>query len=661
MMKFHHIKFKNFMPYKGEHEIIFPQDPFTNILLVHGENTYGKTSILRGIKWGLYGRVLDKRTQFTFLNLLNRSSAEEKDFEFEVEIKFEANEHIYVLTRNVKKNLDISIPRTDSDFICKTFFEKDGSVLNASELENEMNIIAPEPVSNFFLFDGELLNEYDALLKEEDDVSLKIKESIEQILGVPALVNGRNDTTQLLKEAQKRQKSELSKYKNIEEYANNRDEIQTKIDQSNKEIENFTKQIDATNSKKLEIESSLQDIERQFKDASDIQLIKEKITLLKSQIVELEAIKLVAASKAWKVLLKNKLKHVQQKSLAQITDTINQFEQVGAVKKEIELLNDIVKNNLCGICAANAPIISVESAKANINKLNEVLLNISNDNSKFSKITNHYEIVNNLLGEGEERSLKDIVTELTNKHVQLISELGKEETLISKSGIIDPSEIKVKAEKIGNYNQMIQQNIKEIAKEKDKIESYTKQISSITRLIGENPGANESPTTRYVAIYDILNETFKESIGRLRDMLKEEVESKASEAFINLIHRKNYKKLKINNNYGLTIIDDENNPVDIRSSGASQIVALSLIDALARTGRPSGPVVMDTPFGRLDPEHRKNILTYLPESSSQLVLFVHGGETDNKIMDLIKPRIGSEYTIKLQKDGKNSMIEIGVQ
>jgi DNA sulfur modification protein DndD len=649
------------MPYKGQHEIIFPQDPFTNILLVHGENTYGKTSILRGIKWVLYGRVLDKRTQFTFLNLLNRSSVEEKDFEFEVEIKFEANEHIYVLTRNVKKNLDIGIPRTDSDFVCKTFFEKDGSVLSASELENEMNIIAPEPVSNFFLFDGELLNEYDALLKEEDDVSLKIKESIEQILGVPALVNGRNDTTQLLKEAQKRQKNELSKYKNIEEYANNRDEIQTKIDQSNKEIENFTKQIDVTNSKKLEIESSLQDIERQFKDASDIQLIKEKITLLKSQIVELEAIKLVAASKAWKVLLKNKLKHVQQKSLAQITDTINQFERVGAVKKEIELLNDIVKNNLCGICSANAPIISVEAAKANINRLNEVLLNISNDNSKFSKITNHYEIVNNLLGDGEERSLKDIDTELTNKHVQLISELGKEETLISKSGIIDPSEIKVKAEKIGNYNQMIQQNIKEIAKEKDKIESYTKQISSITRLIGENPGANESPTTKYVAIYDILNETFKESIGRLRDMLKEEVESKASEAFINLIHRKNYKKLKINNNYGLSIIDDENNLVDIRSSGASQIVALSLIDALARTGRPSGPVVMDTPFGRLDPKHRKNILTYLPESSSQLVLFVHRGETDKEIMDLIKPRIGSEYTIKLQKDGKNSMIEIGVQ
>jgi DNA sulfur modification protein DndD len=56
---------------------------------------------------------------------------------------------------------------------------------------------------------------------------------------------------------------------------------------------------------------------------------------------------------------------------------------------------------------------------------------------------------------------------------------------------------------------------------------------------------------------------------------------------------------------------------------------------------------MDTPFGRLDPKHRANILTYLPSTAQQLVLFVHEGEI-NKTTDMrqISQRIGCVYEIK---------------
>ena len=95
----------------------------------------------------------------------------------------------------------------------------------------------------------------------------------------------------------------------------------------------------------------------------------------------------------------------------------------------------------------------------------------------------------------------------------------------------------------------------------------------------------------------------------------------------------------------------------MKSAGAAQIVALSLIDALSRTGRSSGPVVMDTPFARLDPDHRINILEYLPKTASQLILFVHRGEIDNEILGLIAGKIGGEYQLKLQSDTLNSELE----
>ena len=55
---------------------------------------------------------------------------------------------------------------------------------------------------------------------------------------------------------------------------------------------------------------------------------------------------------------------------------------------------------------------------------------------------------------------------------------------------------------------------------------------------------------------------------------------------------------------------------------------------------------MDTPFGRLDPKHRNNILCYLPTVTTQFVLFVHGGEIRRDIdLESIKARVGAVYEL----------------
>ncbi len=658
MMKFHQIRFTNFMPYKGNgHEINFPTDSHRNILLIHGSNTYGKTSILRGIRWGLYGKVSDKRNhQYNYLDLLNWTSADESNYEFEVLIKFEDNGNTYVLTRNVSKKTNIDIPKSDNDFTTKVFLEKNGSTLSGADIEHEISLIAPEPVSRFFLFDGELLQEYQELLEDGSEVGIKIKESIEQILGVPALINGRNDTAALLKDAQRKQKNELNKSNEINELATSRDDLSNKIEQSEKEISRLNIQLDEIHSKKSHIESSIKDIEQKSRVAKDLDRVRSRIKFLKSEIEDLEFKKLESASKAWKVLLKQKLYEVQKKSLASLSDIIDQFEDVGALKKEAQLLTDLLEKKNCEVCNTAGANFNEILIKEKINSIQKKISSTLVNKKLFSKITNQSEIVNTLLEDSEDRSFKDIDTELGNKYVEITTEESNEDDLVNKSGITDTEEIKASYESVGKYSQLSLEIEKQIREQNSLIDTYRSQMSSINKLIDNNPESSESPTTKYVSIYNSINDLFKDSITNLRDKLKGEVESKATEAFIELIHR-DYKGLKINDNYGLTIIDKNDKPVYIKSSGAEQIVALSLIDALARTGRSSGPVVMDTPFGRLDPTHRVNILKYLPKTSSQLVLFVHAGETDERILALIADQIGGEYEIKLQADNKNSLIQ----
>ena len=55
---------------------------------------------------------------------------------------------------------------------------------------------------------------------------------------------------------------------------------------------------------------------------------------------------------------------------------------------------------------------------------------------------------------------------------------------------------------------------------------------------------------------------------------------------------------------------------------------------------------MDTPFGRLDMQHRDNILNYLPSVTSQFVLLVHSGEIRPETdLATVKDKIGAVYQI----------------
>ena len=66
------------------------------------------------------------------------------------------------------------------------------------------------------------------------------------------------------------------------------------------------------------------------------------------------------------------------------------------------------------------------------------------------------------------------------------------------------------------------------------------------------------------------------------------------------------------------------------SEGEKQIYALSLVYALLKTSNKSIPVVLDSIFGRLDSEHKLNILSkYLPNLRKQVIVL----STDIEISD----------------------------
>jgi DNA sulfur modification protein DndD len=126
-----------------------------------------------------------------------------------------------------------------------------------------------------------------------------------------------------------------------------------------------------------------------------------------------------------------------------------------------------------------------------------------------------------------------------------------------------------------------------------------------------------------------------------------EVQDEATKIFKRLTSEPDYAGLRINTKYYLQIVDKSDRIIQRRSAGAEQIVAMSLIGALIQCSVKEAPVIMDTPLGRLDSTHRKNIMKWIPEMAEQVMLFVTSTEFSNTTdRPLLGSAIGREYWLK---------------
>lgn len=87
------------------------------------------------------------------------------------------------------------------------------------------------------------------------------------------------------------------------------------------------------------------------------------------------------------------------------------------------------------------------------------------------------------------------------------------------------------------------------------------------------------------------------------------------------------------------------------SAGEKQIFTQSLFSAIAKVSGRIFPLVIDTPLGRLDEEHRVNVLRHLASRDSQVILISTNTEVVGQYLDAIRSRVAKAYRIKNSTDG----------
>jgi DNA sulfur modification protein DndD len=150
---------------------------------------------------------------------------------------------------------------------------------------------------------------------------------------------------------------------------------------------------------------------------------------------------------------------------------------------------------------------------------------------------------------------------------------------------------------------------------------------------------------------------FEAAVDRYKAELHGRVEASATDLLLQMTTEKqDYARLSINDHYGLTIIHNDGRAEDSRSADAEQVVALALLGALQANAPLRGPIVMDTPFGRLDPGHTANVVGALPTVAEQVILFVQEGEIDrDTVREILGSHLMKEYQLDRQTARRTSV------
>lgn len=720
-MRINSIKINNFSSYSGECFFDFTLSDGKSIILIGGQNGTGKTSLFTALKLALYGHLsfnyqsANGQYMAKVKELINHDAftlSEVKAF-IEIEIQL-PNEREYVKY----------IIRREWEYTANRLFEtmsvfQDGDKLSENQIlffQNYLYTILPPNLFDFYFFDGEQIADFFAT----SNYNTYIKNAILTLCNydtfeiIRKFCNGYVSNSDIEED----NNSVASSYEAVVDKINTLKTEQISLEQ---EILSLESVIASVLTKKNELENEFKNSggltesekDELLKTSRELENKKGEHSIAIRSFVE-GKMPFIIASSIVPEITKQLEKEDEVKKYLVLNDKLSSPEIAKAVAKtmkdnNISVADKIVKEITKAIGNAVKPDLDIDTfiflhdlSKDQRERVNSILTFVKEFKtatvlkriSEREKATQKTMAINKQLREAmtdtdaEAFSLK--LTELTNKQFELQSQYDNSikvrETNINTLEELE-KEQKVLFEKLkenaksrnvyeltqkirNSLNNMIQTltatkfkqieaeilvMLKKILRKDNFIDlveldenfnisiykEQTYQICELENLI-RNIGQDElvkrigvAGTTRILQIFSI------DSIAKLRANLKK---SEAQMQILSETPIKLYKRIELGQ----------------LSKGEKQIFILSLYFAIIKVSGKDIPFIIDTPYARIDTEHREQISReFFPNISNQIIILSTDEEITKPYYDVLKPYIAKEYLLEYNEQQSKTMVVDG--
>ena len=620
----------------GEQLIEFASAKDKNVTLIHAENGVGKTSLLNALLWCFYRKTTARFEKPD--DILNHQASREDRRIASIAVEFSHEDMLYEARRIFRSDN----PSASNEVIVTQITLDGKQEAIRTDPNYFLNSVLPVDMAGHFLFDGE---HAEALTVQTDSAS--VSSAIKDILGC-TFVNQSIQALEVIETGYRRKATSMNALKESEEISKNIKKYDAYVSKKSVEKSNIDLDIAKHELERNSIESQLSSVAA-IKQSQLIKVNTEK-TVVNEQRYEKRAL---AQQQLW--LSKNASQVLGCKLASRATEIFDQHSRdnskVSSFNKEVILKILSVGECVCGteIKPNNeleqhlrSQLQTAESLELQdrIIKTTSLVrrlksINIDDKLMEYRKTrqaqSDHFEAA-----ASAEISLSEISKALEAHDLGKISQLQSESSILYR--------------KILNYQKLKGEISVQLVSAEKKLRSLNASLDEINR---------NAPEGKKILKNQLLVKTVK---ARLTEKLAEELENarKIINGYIKEIIEKTARKdfkVRIDNNFSVKLMDEFGTDMP-KSEGENQLLGLAFTGALAKFAKlrknarskillpgTEAPLVLDAPFGKLDPVYKHATANFLPEMSSQVIVMVNQEQGSPKVLELLKDRVGYQYAL----------------
>ena len=672
------IELNNFRIYKGVNRIDFTPDSKRNIVIISGNNGFGKTTFLMSLVWCLYGRQMDKVDDLYkkeidekggygryIGNSLNEEAQRRGETRFSVSVTFTDVEIPDTTCTEISiiRSYDSAIS-TDDDL--RILIDGRESDLFTSREETEFFIrdyILPIEIAKFFFFDAEKIVSFAEINTLEQ--RRELSKAYSQVLGIQKYDSLKKELERLQDE-----------YRRESALPQDRDEfidVCGRIEKAEGDIREIDEAIQEKENEKVQLDFDYTQLQEKLIREGDLMSmerlneLKEKRTTHQTSLDEAQDGLKDLYSYIPFGLAGNLVSEVAEQLKREKDYKLNKVQLEGVEEKTDDILNELdqARNSYPGVIDVKIRNFYEKEIKKLILKhfyseydasqfegfqilhdltdlQNEEFFNlitkIKESKVSFEALSQKYNTakaelykIDREIREAEKNAESEYIQELRKKKDELFGKI---------------TEISIEIGRLKEKKDTQKENIKT---DRQKKERLSKKIE-----VSDKNKAVDDEATRLIR-------TIQNFLQRFKAEKKKALEQKIEEKLKAFMHKSDFVHKVIVDIQGngedvdISLYDSHDKKIDKGnlSMGEKQLFASALLGALVEETQLEFPVFIDSPMQKLDPNHSKNILTkFYPTVSKQVVFFpLLLKELTEEEYGLIRNITNKTYLIKNEKEG----------
>ena len=652
-MIFENLLINNFGVYSGKQNFDLTTETKKPVILIGALNGSGKTTFLQAIDFVLYGKFSNyfnsqklSYENFLIKNVNKQNFDEGAQIELIFSRKYKGKKQKFKISRNWKL---IGKKMKEEFFV---FIDDQYDEDTTKDWDNFVDQILPSRVASLFFFDGEKIEQ----LADLDQSKQVLKKAINSLLGLEIVDQLNIDVDEFQRRSMLKIKDEgeIETIKSLEKeaavYEKQLKEIDQKITKVEDEQSRLLYELRQTDIALSQKGIAYYDKKKEYeKEQQDIQ---QKINEINQKLIKL------ASGDAPLLILKDEVQELYSQSIL-VNQSNNHEQNKQKTNKLLEKLEKFSNQN-CN----DENFLKKLDQFINDHKISDTLN--QNNNQHLLPSLNYHDL--NFLINESFVNVENEISELINQKEKLDEQFEKISQLINK--IPSDEEIKPLIEK---YNKQKKEESTIITKINVLNDQRKKINGPLIKLNIELRKEYEKKTTK--DLIDLDNKRFIDYSYKVKDVLSsfhvkaldyhiKRLEKLILNCFKSLHRKKNFiKSIKIDTeNFDLKVEDLNKKNVDTEdlSAGERQLLAVAILWGLAKASNSAAPTIIDTPLGRLDSEHRLNLVEqYFPTASKQVILLSTDEEINKTYHKYMAPYLARSYKIEYDEKLNGSKLSEG--